>query len=131
MFDGQLLNNFKMQFPKVAERMTTFERYNETELLVYLDDGSVVLYDDLNCMIRNMPKDSNRMSEAEFRSEFSFRLRKIIEIRGISQSKLAQRIGISTIMLSRYVCGRNTPTFYMADKIAKALDCSLDDLRYV
>lgn len=131
MFDGQLLRNFKLQFPKVSERMTTYERYNETELIVCLDDNSIILYDDLSGTIRNLPKDSCNMSEEEFRLEFSSRLRKMIDIRGITQSKLAQRIGISNVMLSRYVCGTNTPTFYMADKIAKALDCSLDDLRYV
>ena len=131
MLENRLMRNFKLQFPNVAAATMSYENYNSTELIAYLEDGSVILYDDLNGTIRNLPRDSNDMSESEFLFDFSIRLRKMIDVRGIPQNELAQQAGISPLTLSRYVNGRSVPNLYIADRIAKALDCSLDELRYV
>jgi DNA-binding XRE family transcriptional regulator len=131
MLENRLMRNFKLQFPNVAANTMSYENYNDTELIAYLEDGSIILYDDLNGTIRNLPQDSNDMTEGEFLFDFSIRLRKMIDVRGIPQNELAEQAGISPLTLSRYVNGRTTPNLYIADRIAKALDCSLDELRYV
>jgi DNA-binding XRE family transcriptional regulator len=131
MLENRLMRNFKLQFPNVAVNTMSYENYNDTELIAYLEDGSIILYDDLNGTIRNLPQDSSDMTEGEFLFDFSIRLRKMIDVRGIPQNELAQQAGISPLTLSRYVNGRTTPNLYIADRIAKALDCSLDELRYV
>jgi transcriptional regulator with XRE-family HTH domain len=70
------------------------------------------------------------MTEDECRSEFGYRLVHIMIRKGISQVDLAERIGVSNVMINRYINGSNTPSFYVVDKIAKALNCSMDDFRY-
>ena len=51
-------------------------------------------------------------------------------IKGITQSELSNCTDIPQYLISDYIRGKRTPSFYNVDKIAKALDCSVDELRY-
>lgn len=125
------IHNFKKIFPSLAKLMIGYREINNFELLVKLDDGSKIVYDDFNKSYRNLPRDSRNMTEQECRKEFGIRLRKTIERKGISQSELSAKTGISQPMISQYILGRKSPTFYRVDKIAKALGCSMDEFRYL
>ena len=48
----------------------------------------------------------------------------------MDQKDLSKKTGISETMISRYMNGLSNPGFFVVDKIARALDCSMDDLRY-
>ncbi len=50
------------------------------------------------------------------------RIRKTREEKSIKQKELADKIGISYVMLSQYERGVRTPKYEMVDKIADALD---------
>ena len=50
------------------------------------------------------------------------RIKKVREEKGIKQKDLADKIGISYVMLSQYERGVRTPKYEMIDKIAKSLD---------
>lgn len=50
------------------------------------------------------------------------RIRKTREEKGIKQKDLADKIGISYVMLSQYERGVRTPKYEMVDKIAEALN---------
>lgn len=80
--------------------------------------------------IRKLPRDSNNMSEEEYRIEFSMRLKKIMYRKGWTQDDLSEATGITQAMISRYISRKATPSFYNVDKIAKALGCSTDEFRY-
>lgn len=49
---------------------------------------------------------------------------------GIGQEQLADMVGTSQTMISRYVGGGVIPSAIVLRKIAKALDCSMDDFFY-
>lgn len=127
----QLVRNFALYFPMTAEKMVEYKTTNCFDLTAKLSDGNFVLYDDASHSIRNLPRDSRNMSEEEFKKELSYRLRSIMSRRGITQWKLSKMTGISNVLLSKYMHGKNIPSAYKLDKIAKALDCSMDDLTYI
>lgn len=49
-------------------------------------------------------------------------------IRGFSQKELAEKIGVSNVVLSRYEASKRTPDTETQIKIADILEVSLDDL---
>ena len=127
----QLLRNFTLYFPMTAEKTVECKTANKIVLTAKLSDGSSVIYDDTNHSIRTLPQDSRNMSEGEFKRELSYRLRSLMRYRGVTQWGLSKMTGISNVLLSNYVNGKTIPSAYKLDKIAKALDCSMDDLTYI
>lgn len=51
-----------------------------------------------------------------------------LEVRGISQRELAERIGVTEVSISRYVTGQRTPSGLTLCKISKVLGCTMEDL---
>ncbi len=50
---------------------------------------------------------------------------------GLSQAALAQRVGLSTNIISRYEQGHATPGAEALERLARALVAGLDEVRYV
>jgi DNA-binding Xre family transcriptional regulator len=88
------------------------------------------LYDDVTRSYRKLPTDSDELTEDECRREFGIRLNKILIRKNITQIELSEMTGINRSILNGYITGKHSPSFYNVDRIAKALDCSVDDFRY-
>jgi DNA-binding Xre family transcriptional regulator len=125
-----IIRNIELYHPNIARRAVKYYDGAEAEIIVELDDGSLYSYDDFNETIRRLP-DLNSMSEDECLYEFGFRLRRLMYRKGITQEILSERTGIARPILSRYLTGKSCPSFYKVDKIAKALGCSIDELRLI
>lgn len=125
------IENFCEYFPSIAARAVKYYEPNVYELLVKLEDGSSVLYDDVEKTIRRMPTDKTEMTEQACKKEFGFRLRKMMFRKNITQSELGEKTGISQVTLSNYINGKNIPGFYAVYKIVKALKCSMDELMFI
>lgn len=126
-----IVEQLERLFPFIVKEAVTYKKYNDFEWLIILKDGSTVLYDEFSKTIRRLPNNSNELTEQECRKEFGARLRMRMDRAGVSQLELSNRTGIAQPQLSRYVTGKATPSFYIIDKIAKALRCSTDEFRYV
>lgn len=128
----RLISNFELRFPRVAQDVYKYDRtIYANELLATLRDGSKIIYNDYENTVRNLPADSSNMSEEQFKREFGYRVKRIMFEKGVTQYDLSEKTGIAQETLSRYICGKNVPSFYKIDKIAKALDCSVDEFRYI
>lgn len=66
--------------------------------------------------------------EAEWRERFADRLVELIDDAGISKSKLARDIDVTSAMFRRYCNGQATPSFYVATKIVRALGVTMTEL---
>ena len=55
-------------------------------------------------------------------------LRKLLIDRGIKQTWLANRAGITDTALSEIVTGKRTPTLPVAKRIARALEMRVEDI---
>lgn len=128
----RLYTNFEYYFPSFAkDAVASYTGSNRpSELIVRLSDGSFILYDDDEQTVRNLPNDLHNMSKKEYTKEFSYRLRKMLQTEGVSQQELSDWTGIAQSNISKYIRGVICPSFYIVDKIAKALGCSTDQFRY-
>lgn len=132
MQDGEkMFNNFTMRFPFIAEKAVEYCESSEYDITVRLEDGSIFLYDDMEGSIRKLPSDSASLTKEECDREFGERLMKMMRRKSITQAELSERTGLSQAQVSNYINGRTTPSFYIADKIAKALGCSTEYFRYI
>ncbi len=55
-------------------------------------------------------------------------IRKIREEKGMMQLELAERIGVTSSMLSQIERGSKSPSLPLGVAIAKVLECSIEDL---
>lgn len=129
--DQDLYRNFEMRFPNIAERVIDIYNGMPFELVMTLSDGTTMAYFDIDETIRRLPGDGSNMSYNECAVEFGIRLWQIMRIRCMSQKGLAIMTGITESSICNYIRGKIMPNFYNVDKIARALDCSVEDLRYV
>lgn len=118
------------RFPGMVKEAVDIREYRGGELLLIMPDGTEWLYSDLHRNVRQLPKDLLNLSEDECLSEFGRRLYDIMCRDGINQMALSEITGIPQPVLSNYMSGRTSPSFYKVDKIARALGCSVDDFRY-
>lgn len=123
--------NFKLYCPWAVDKVVDYQVSGYGELTVKLSDGRVLLFDDENRGVRKLPANSNKLSMNECNREFGVRLRRILQHRYMSQLELSEKTGIAPMTISRYINGKSMPSFYAVDRIAKALNCSTDEFRYV
>lgn len=126
----ELLESFKRNHPGFCEKIVSYYQDGPMGLVVKLNNGKVIWYDDINKSLRRLPDNADKMSPEDFLYEFKKRVEKMLIFKGMSQNDLAEKAEIHPVQLSKYLNGRNIPSFFVADKIARALDCLIDELRY-
>ena len=127
-----LYRNMQMYYPFLARDGVEFlEKEDGETMVIKLKSGRSVLYDDRDHSIRRLPKDSSNMTMEECKREFGYRLYRLMLRKGMTQADLSSATGIQQSLLSNYITGKTAPSFCNADKIAKVLECSMDDLRYI
>lgn len=126
----KIVEDFKLNFPVLADQAVKYaikQKYNE--LVVTLKNGSKILFNGYDCSFRNLP-DINDMSERDVKNEFGRRLKRIMKYKHITQEQLAELADIKQSNISLYINGRLNPTYFTVYKIARALDCSMDEFGY-
>lgn len=122
-----LYDEYALYYPKYASITEDWYQESEWDLVAKLSDGSRLIFDGHMRTIRSLP-DTDDIDERQLRIEFSKRLYKMLDRKGITQLELSKRTGISTMAISKYINRKATPSLHNANKIARALGCSVDDL---
>lgn len=68
------------------------------------------------------------MTRKEWRHNFSLRLRQLLIDEGISQTELAEIIGVSGATISNYINEKQVPTIEVIVNIAYEFKVTIDDL---
>ena len=126
--DPHMWRNFEMIYQPNHDEISDIIQLNFGMLLVINKNGNRYIYNNLNESIRRLPTDPDNMSDEDVIFEFMLRFR---EMRALSRFNLVdvhEITGISMATLSRYDNGETTPNVINLRKIAKALNCRLDDL---
>ena len=56
------------------------------------------------------------------------KLKKMLEEKNVKQVDIARLLGVSEVLVSRYVSGQSNPTVPSVKKIAEYLGCKIDDI---
>jgi DNA-binding Xre family transcriptional regulator len=125
-----IIDDFKQYFPVVAEDAVDWYPSGRHEITIKLIDQSKVAYNFVNKTMRNIPSldDGIIRPENEWRRTFGSRLYDILCVKGWSQETLSSRSGISVVTISNYIRGKSIPSAYNLATIARALDCSINEL---
>lgn len=103
---------------------------NDFDVLFIFKNGKRILFDSDTNYFRELYPDDYRLTDEQRRYEFKRRLRIMMRRKNINQEELAERLGTTQTVISRYVTGGSVPNFITVEKIAEILNCSLDDFRY-
>lgn len=131
--DERVVNEFKMWYPTFYRQTAEYIVNGYHSLLAILDDGTKLEFSSLDNTVRDVtqlydPEYNSHMSEIEWRNSFGIRLKSLLHDRSIKQEALADMLGISRPMLSKYINGKATPSSYNLNRIAKVLNCDVRDL---
>ena len=123
----ELITSYNNKGLDIAE----LKELNEWDLLISFKDGRRVLYDRFTGYHKNIFYNNiNELTEEQEKKEFAYRLRSLMKRKWITQEQLAEQLNTTQAMISRYVRGETMPSVLMVRKIAKALECSIDDFFY-
>ena len=103
---------------------------NDFDILFIFKNGEKILFDSDKKTHRGLYPDDYVLSDEQRKKEFRDRLRTIMNRKGITQEELANRLGTTQTVISRYINGITVPNYVIVEKIAEILNCSTDDFRY-
>ena len=124
----RILEQFKSYYPGLYESSVDWWPSGRSFITVKNKDGSRVEFNAFDNSIRRI-KESVEMDDVEtLRKEIGYNIYKTVVARGIGQNTIAERVGITEAMLSRYIHGTSMPGIDKLYKIARSLGCELSDL---
>ena len=115
------LYDFRLHYPLIWEQVVTWNADDPYELVLYLKDGTTVVYDYIAKYIVTT-KQGEIATDGEWQAEFGRRLEKIMRMRGMSQIDLAGLCDISRQTISKYINGTAMPSARNVVKLSKVLD---------
>lgn len=124
----EMIDTARLYIPFITEKATNYYEGDIGELIIETSEGCKVSFDTYTHTFRTIPNDERLSDERIYRAEFGRRLRRVMNVRGVTQEMLSDRTGISQPMISQYVRGNRTPSIFKLYKICKVLNCSVDDL---
>lgn len=123
--DGYLYENYKLYFPLIAKHSVSWKQTDLFELEINNEDGSIDIYNDMDY---SLGRKIDTCTDIGWKKEFARRLRKKIAMRGLTQATLGEMTGIGQPLLSLYTQGKSLPSAQKVSALAKALNCSVNDL---
>lgn len=124
----KIFNVFKNTFPDIAEQVNTYEPYGYLGIKLTLYDGSTLVFDYVNSTLRELTYDNGELSKEDWLEEFGHNLNEIMLVKGITRKELSEQTNISQATISRWINGSACPTLFDIRKVARELNCSVDDL---
>lgn len=118
--------------PRLTEDdIEKIEKLNDFDVLIVLKNKRKFIYDRFSNGYREVFYESiNDITPEQELKMFAYNLRKIMYSQGVTQELLAAEIGTTQAMISRYTSGKVIPSVLIVKKIAKVLNCSMDDFFY-
>lgn len=124
----RIIDQFEKYYPNLYERTVDWWASGRTTITVRLDDDTTFEYDPMDDSIRQVFMDWTDADDMTVRKAFGNNLQKLLPYSGMNKSDLADKVGVSRVMMSQYINGKSVPNIIIARKIAKALKCRIDDL---
>ena len=128
----EIYESFKRHYPNWADKVTNYYPKNDYAIRVILRDGDRVDYNIRSNSMRWVrdidPDRKNDITDEECRQAFATNLVEFMHAQGFNQISLADKTGLSTAVISKYMRGKTTPTITALQKIARALNRAPEEL---
>lgn len=127
----EYMHQVYLYFPDLLGEVVHTREYVQFMLLLETNTKYDYFYNITNNVLIPIPKDDKNLDKESFRRIFGVLLRRALECSGLTQEELSEKTGIPQPNISDYLYGKHFPSFYQIDKMAKVMNCSVEDLRYV
>lgn len=121
MFDG-----FERDYPNFAIDAISWWPSGQGEITIEFKNKTRAVYRVFGGTIRFIR--NVERTEETWRTEFGHNLRHAMNRAGMQARQLALLVGVSPQMISRYCNGKSTPSYYIVERIADVLGCSMSEL---
>lgn len=121
--------NFVEEHPTISDGYFKWYPCGQYEINIESLKRGWLAYDDKSRTLYLLNDNINSYTSRDgFMSFFIQSLRYEMMSRGISQSALARAIGMTPVIVNRYLTGKAIPNIYTVYHIARVLGCSINDL---
>ena len=128
----EIADEIILRYPNVARDVTTWYPIGLYEVHLRIPNGSRYVYDIRSKeLIHVYSEDVGPVliPEDEWREIYGERLRRYMDEVNMSRSALARIVGVTPMMMYKYMYGKSTPSLYKATRIARALGKTLTDFQ--
>lgn len=131
-YHREMLEKFEAHYPMWANQIVSCQPKHLHAIRITLRDGEIIDYnvqtDSCRFVSRFASVRTDAISDDDCRDVFANNLAEAMLSRGIGQAVLAERTGLSSACISKYLHKKSTPTITQVERIARALGCHRDDL---
>ena len=123
----KMLKRFELHYPHFYSEAVDWWASGRISIAIKLSDGTILDYNDVDNTIRWVKYDDNSDEESR-RNAFGCNLQKYVMYCGMSKGDVAEKLGISKTMLSRYLHGKTMPSLDKGLQIANLMKCTVEEL---
>ena len=124
----KIMERFESYYPYLYEKTIDWWPSGRLCITAKLRDDTLIEFDSSdNTFRRIQPKNYNKDAD-RLKKDIGYNIRKMINTRGMPQSDIAERCGITEAMLSRYLHGTSMPGLDKIYSLASVLDCRVADI---
>ena len=124
----RILEQFRTYYPDLYDQAVDWWPSGRMHISVKTDDGLIFEYASLDNTIRRVKASDYSNDPESLKRGVGRNLQKVMMTRTMSQSQLAEKIGVTQAMLSRYIHGTSMPGLDKLYSIASVLGCRVADL---
>lgn len=123
------LKRLEKSYPFLYREADDIKELNSEEIVIKTIHNDFYIFNENENTILRAPINEDP-EEYIFRRQFGKGIRRMMSIRGLTQRDLSELTGLSQPQLSGYMNGRNLPSPYVLEKLAKVLKCKVDDFYF-
>ena len=123
-----MLEQLYKYFPSFRDETVDWWPSGRQFVTVRLMDGTIFEFNALDNSIKRIRDRDYLEDEKVLSKEFAYNLRKHIQTSNMTQTEIAEKLGVTNAMLSRYVNGASIPGLTKAYRLANILGVRVSDL---
>lgn len=126
------LERFEMYYPGIAKSAIDWWPSGHFHITIKLSDSTLFEFNPGDNSLRKLtPVSPETVNDSErLKKEIGHNLAKRVRESGMPQNIVAEKCGITTAMLSRYIHGSSMPGLDKVYILANALGCNVSDILY-
>ena len=122
----KILKRFEMRYPHFYNKAIDWWATGKISIAIKLSDGTVLDYNDHDNTIRCITT-NNEVDEETRTQAFGCNLQKFVDHCGMSKGEIAEQLGITKAMFSRYLHGKTMPSALKAVRLAEIMKCRVEE----
>ena len=125
----EIYRQFEIYNRDIRDMVVDWQPMGKNSIKVFLSNGDVYQYNSIMRTRRLIRQtDGEVLTEQLFRKKLAINLAGLMYESGHTQETLSQELGVSRMILHKYLHGEATPSAYILTKLLLVLDCTIDDL---